>query len=162
MGNCIIFARAALGKHLQPGSLKNGNLFSCHSGGQKFKIKVGLISSQPPFLDSQIAVFLCAHMVFSVHIYDQISFLCEHQLYILSGLTSRPHLTLIASLKALSPNSHILRGWGLKPQHMNGGGVGQTVQPHKSSKERKHTARSCFVGHHPPTSSLFHCLEYVL
>ena len=24
---------AALGKHLQPGSLKNGNLFSCHSGG---------------------------------------------------------------------------------------------------------------------------------
>ena len=81
-----------------------------------------------------MAVFLCAHMVFSVHIYDQISSFYANTSYILSGLTSRPHLTLIASLKALSPNSHILRGWGLKPQHMNGGGVGQTVQPIRAAK----------------------------
>ena len=67
---------------------------------------------------------------FCTYLWPNLLFLCDIQ----SGLTSRPHLPLIASLKALSPNSHVLRGWGLKPQHMNGGGVGQTVQPIKAAE----------------------------
>ena len=111
-------------KYHRLSGLNRRNLFCHSSGGQKSEIKVlaGLVSSEASLLSLQMAVFsLCPHKVFPLW--------CScHNFFFLSGYQSYqirvcPNGFILIYLceDPISPNSDILRFWGVGLQHVDWG-----------------------------------------
>lgn len=126
-----------------------------------------MASSAVSLLEFQMVAFsLCPHVVFLLHTHPWC--LSVYPIYSSYKVTSKigldppilVHLTLIASLKNLSPNivSHMLMFWGLGLQYMNLGEGTLTIQPVTDTKEistklrlhscllcQKFSVRNCIV-----------------